>query len=208
MIYLSGAVRPELFQAHPDIGFMLTPNMGNKPDLTSTVWGADTGCYSPSGDKGFDLDRYVAFLRINGKYRITNLFATAPDVVGSATETWERSRTVLPIIRELGYHASLVAQCGIHVEEIVWDAFDVLFIGGCTPFKLSIETARLCERARSLGKRVHMGRVNSLRRMYIAAAMGCHSVDGTYVKFGPSVNIPKLLQWMSKIAENPVMPLP
>jgi hypothetical protein len=40
-------------------------------------------------------------------------------------------------------------------------------------------------------------RVNSLRRMCHAAAIGCHSIDGTYLAFGPTRNLPKLLRWLS-----------
>ena len=49
--------------------------------------------------------------------------------------------------------------------------------------------------AKRRGKQVHMGRVNSARRYRYAEAIGCDSADGTYIAFGPDVNLPKVLAW-------------
>jgi hypothetical protein len=43
-----------------------------------------------------------------------------------------------------------------------------------------------------------MGRVNSRRRLRIAAQMGCHSADGTFLAFGPDRNLPHLLGWLAE----------
>jgi hypothetical protein len=42
-------------------------------------------------------------------------------------------------------------------------------------------------------------RVNSLRRMRHAAAIGCHSVDGTHLTYGPTRRLPELLGWLPEI---------
>jgi hypothetical protein len=52
-----------------------------------------------------------------------------------------------------------------------------------------------CER----GLHVHMGRINTHRRPRYAAAIGCHSADGTYLAYGPDKNLPKLLHWLNDI---------
>lgn len=46
-----------------------------------------------------------------------------------------------------------------------------------------------------------MGRVNSLRRLRHAAAIGCDSADGTYLAFGPDRNLPRLLDWIGAVNE-------
>jgi hypothetical protein len=33
--------------------------------------------------------------------------------------------------------------------------------------------------------------------------MGCHSVDGTYLTFGPDTNLPKLLGWLDDQEREP-----
>lgn len=202
MIYLSGAVRPELLRI-PQTGFILTPNMGNRPDLSAVTWAADTGCFSAAKD--YRHGRYITWLEERmSDYRATCLFVTAPDVVGDALATWERSRPLLPLIRALGYPAALVAQDGIERMTIAYDAFDVLFIGGTTAWKLSAFVRdQLVPEARARGKEPHMGRVNSEQRLRYAARIGCRSADGTFVAFGPDKNIPRVRRWMMGLQLQP-----
>jgi hypothetical protein len=75
-------------------------------------------------------------------------------------------------------------------------AFDVLFLGGSDGFKLGNEGWVATQRAKAAGKWVHMGRVNSLKRLLYAASIGCDSADGTFVGHGPSQNVPKVLSWL------------
>ncbi|MDG4834120.1 hypothetical protein O7627_33185 [Solwaraspora sp. WMMD1047] len=44
-----------------------------------------------------------------------------------------------------------------------------------------------------------MGRVNSLRRLRHAAAIGCHSADGTCLIYAPRQNLPRLLSWLDEV---------
>lgn len=196
VIYLSGAVQQSLSN-RPDVGYMLTPNIGNKADLSNTIWAADTGCFS--APEAFSWERYAAWL--DARPREKCLFATAPDVVGDAAETWKRSKDFLPKIRDLGYRAALVAQDGL--MEPKWDAFDCLFIGGTTSWKLSEEAYRLAREADERGKWVHMGRVNSWRRLKAAAVSGYDSADGTYITFGPDTLLPRLEGWLRTLRDNP-----
>lgn len=121
----------------------------------------------------------------------------APDVVGNAWLTHIESLPWLPRIRELGYPAAYVAQDGIEKHPMMpWPDFDVLFIGGTTDFKLGPIARELARQAKDEGKHVHMGRVNSLKRLRYANSIGCDSVDGTYLAFGPDYNLKVLLRWM------------
>ena len=54
----------------------------------------------------------------------------------------------------------------------------------------------LVAEAKERGKWAHMGRVNSMRRYDYARGIGCDSADGTYLTFGPTVNLPKVLKWI------------
>lgn len=208
MRYLSGAIQPSVL-ASPDLGALLTPNMGNRPDLSRTAWAADTGCFSTRTP--FRLDAYLAWLVELLPHRHTCLFATAPDVVPmniadedqAAALTWARARHTLPVIRALGLPAALVAQNGLERMAVPWDAFDVLFVGGTTAWKLSPQAAALVYEAKRREKHVHMGRVNSARRLRYASEIGCDSVDGTFLKFGPDVNLPRLRRWMTGLERQP-----
>lgn len=188
---------------------MYTPNMGNAP-MPGSVWFADNGCFSSKGERDFNLTAYLNWLK--SRDAATCLGATAPDKVGDAVETLKRSTPVLPLLREIGYKAALVAQDGLDLDgghltatnatervSIAWDAFDVLFIGGSTEYKLSSTVAGIAAEAKRRGKWVHMGRVNSYRRFLIAALMDCDSVDGTFIAFGPSQNIPRVESWIARL---------
>jgi len=50
-----------------------------------------------------------------------------------------------------------------------------------------------------------MGRVNSLDRLRAAIGIGCKSADGTFLKFGPNINWPRLKRWLDHIIEQPEM---
>jgi hypothetical protein len=120
----------------------------------------------------------------------------APDVVPDAAATLERSLPWLPRIRALGMPAALVAQNGQESLPVPWSEFDCLFIGGDTAWKLGAAARELAGEAKARGKWVHMGRVNSERRIRYAAAIGCDSVDGTYLRFGPDRLLPDVLAWL------------
>lgn len=178
------------------LGFIDTPQQGNiRPD--GVVWCADNGCFG----KGFDERRWWGWLRDNAVDAANCVFATAPDVVGDAAATMKRSRPWLPRIRGLGYPVAFVAQDGQENQPMLWTEFDVLFIGGTTSWKLGSAARSMVSEAKQRGIHVHMGRVNSLRRYRYAEAIGCDSVDGTYLVFGPDTNLPKLLGWVRNLDE-------
>jgi hypothetical protein len=183
-----------------DLGFIDTPAQGNKrPE--GVQWIADNGCFSDRWDE----TKWWRFLVANAHAADTCLFAVAPDVVGDAWRTHIKSLPWLPKIRKLGYKAAYVAQDGIERWPMMpWDDFDVLFIGGTTEFKLGPVARDLVAEAKRRGKWVHMGRVNSERRWLYAQAIGCDSVDGTYLTFGPKTNLPALLAWGRNVHQLPL----
>jgi hypothetical protein len=174
VIYLSGVTRPNL-------PAMVTPRMGVAPP-DGQPWAADTGCFS--APQNYSEPKYLAWLARMPVERC--LFATAPDAMGDAAATLAMSLPVLPKIRALGYPAALVAQDGLEELAVPWEAFDCLFVGGTTDWKLSEAAYGLVAEANRRGKWTHMGRVNSWARFSAAAAAGYDSADGTYLRFDPS----------------------
>lgn len=183
------------------MGFMLTPMMGNAPDLSATTWAADTGCYSQP--QKHDDQRYLDWL--DKKPRNTCLFATAPDVVPDAFATWERSKRMLPQIRELGFNAALVIQNGIEFMDVRWESFDAAFIGGTTAWKLGPEAWAFGIEAKSRGKHLHWGRVNSLRRLFLARKARADSCDGTYIAYAPDLLVPRMKRWVEMVNSQGVL---
>lgn len=176
------------------LGAIVTPAQGNLVPA-GVVKAADNGCFGGGypGDEAY-LDWLAGQDRI-GEFA----FAVAPDVVCDAAATLVRSAPMLAPVRALGYPVALAAQNGLEDLTVPWEEFDVLFLGGDTAWKLGPAARRLATEAKTRGKRVHMGRVNSLRRLRYAAAIGADSVDGTYLTFGPDRNLPRLLGWLRDV---------
>jgi hypothetical protein len=122
-----------------------------------------------------------------------------PDLPYEDVNTLTFSTLWWPALRQTGYPLALAAQNGIERWRIPWECFDVLFSGGTTDWKLGPHTAQLARTARRRGLRVHMGRVNSLERLVWAKAIGCETVDGTYLAFAPTKNLPTVVSWLRHV---------
>ena len=207
MLYLTGSgLNPKtipVLSSHPMMGALATPaSLSLSYVKHFKNWGADNGCFT-KGD-AFSLPEYLAWLDKMEPIAPACLFATAPDVVADAKATWARSLPTFQLIRDRGFSVALVAQNGIESMDIQWSAFDAIFIGGSTDWKLSSASESVCREAKKRGMWVHMGRVNSLRRLEIAESFGCDSVDGNFLGFGPDLNIPRLLRWLDSLHGAPM----
>lgn len=203
MLYLTGSIpkSPEMvaaLRANP-VGVMMQPGIGYSRDNVATwQWAADNGCFAAKWDAG----KWLAWLR-----RMAGvpgcLFAVVPDVVGDHAATMARWAEWSPVVRSLGYPLAFVAQNGCGPDDVPWDECDAVFLGGDDTYKLGPDAEAVARRAKALGKWLHMGRVNSLRRLRIAADWGCDSADGTFLAFGPDVNTPRLTGWLMALRDRP-----
>lgn len=202
---------------------IVTPAAGNVL-VPGVQWCADNGIYSNAypGNHG-----YLRWLADRAAHRDQCAFAVAPDVVADHTATLERSWPMLRRIRALGLPAALCAQNGATPHNLPWSHIDAVFLAGIVEcpcgyvppladlplsicpdcrgqlreWKLGPAAAAITAEARRRGIQVHMGRVNSRRRLQHAAAIGCDSADGTYLAFGPGRNLPRLLGWLAEIEQ-------
>jgi hypothetical protein len=196
-----------------NIGLLVQP--GNRYDKHAhryPSWAGDNGAFTRKPG-GFNARKFREMLRRSELLaaRSTCQFIVAPDcllvqadgtVIGDALRTLIQFRGWSGEIRALGYPVALVAQDGLerYLAFVPWELVDVLFIGGSDGWKLGEDAQKCVEAARQRGKRVHMGRVNSAKRMMRAQDMQVDSVDGTYLKFGPDVNLPNLIVFLEKCA--------
>jgi len=186
-----------------EIAALVTPAAGNRVPA-GVLWAADNSAFTGAypGDT-----KYLTWLESLAALSDRCLWAAAPDVVGDHLATWARSREVLPRIRDLGYPAAYVAQDGMEYDHSadLWSAFDVLFIGGSTGWKLGPAAAELARVAVDHGLAVHLGRVNSLTRLRFADHIGASTADGTYLTYGPDKLLPTVRGWMRDIrAQRPL----
>lgn len=172
------------------LGHLLTPRNHNKIPDSGLSWAVDNGAFS-----GLDPVAFRRLLRrVAGQPGL--LWAACPDKVGDAVETlwlfdwWQQE------ISHLGIPVAFVGQDGQEDLPVPWDRFQAFFLGGSTEWKLSQAAADLGEEAKIQGKSLHMGRVNSKRRLLLAMEMGCDSVDGSSLSMFPERWIEKFCSWI------------
>jgi len=205
MLYLSGCLpsKPEMRQLllNNAVGLMLTHvSQRHQPTDDDWIWAADNACFT---GKTWDSSAWLRWLESKSNPSEA-LFATIPDVVGSHTETLAKWPLWSKQVKDLGYKIAFILQNGCTSLDVPWGECDAVFIGGNTEWKLGKEACLIVAEAKRRGHWVHMGRVNSLRRMQTAQMWGCDSVDGTYLAFGPDVNTPKLVKMMQQVNSEPV----
>lgn len=207
MLYLTGSSSELSRNLHrSDLGLLGTPAGSTVAQRHHyPAWAADNGMFvaTPATREAL-IAKWFAWL---GRLEPTALFATLPDVVGDYRATAELSRHHLAAVRELGFPAAWVAQDGLELDPWATEealSADALFLGGSTEWKLSAGAAELVAEAKRRGLWVHMGRVNSGKRLRYAASIGCDSADGTFLGFGPTKNLPRLVAWLDSL--NPPAP--
>lgn len=207
IMYLTGVTNPNVEAAaamRPGLGLLATPASGAAKRTGHYVaWGADNGCFAEhKTGRPFDADAWLAWLAARPDVDRC-LFAALPDRVGDAVATLKRSSQYVDQVLDLGYRPALVAQEGLEdlVDEVPWSTIGCLFIGGeFDEWKLGPAAAELVAEANQRGVWTHMGRVNSWKRITYAASIGCDSADGTFLARAPTVNLPRMLSWIDRIA--------
>ena len=203
MLYLSGclpsnqSIRQLLLDNN--IGLLLTHvSQRNLPTDDRWIWAADNACFSSK----WESSSWLRWLEKKNNPQDA-LFATVPDSVADHKKTLEMWPQWLRRVTDLGFKPAFILQNGCIPDEVPWDECEAVFIGGSTEWKLGIEAEAIVREAKRRKKWIHMGRVNSLRRMTIAAHFGCDSVDGTYLAFAPDHNALRLVSMMKRIEVEP-----
>jgi hypothetical protein len=198
------------------VGHLVTPQNGNSIRTimaTGRAVAFDNGC-GPRRDGSpgvFDESRWLAMCReisevdikrgkVGSNIRSRILWAVCPDAVGDASETLRMWQWYHQQLRGYGIPAAFVAQDGAENLPIPWSKMRCLFLGGTTDYKESAEAKRLVVKAKQLGLLVHIGRVNSERRLRLFDDLGVDrfgmpysvdSIDGTQFSMFPDRYIPR-----------------
>jgi hypothetical protein len=176
VLLLMGSAHPtQLVWRHAHLGRLVVPRDCARVEETAAAgipWAADNAAFS-----GFDESAWTrmidAIAGVDGC-----LFAVAPDVVGDAAATCEMYARHRPYICKAGLPLGWAAQDGAGPSDIPHDAAAV-FIGGTDAFKLGVAAREIVATAKRRGLWVHVGRVNTVRRLRYCQSIGADSVDGT-----------------------------
>lgn len=188
----------EWMRRRPDrLGVLMTPRNGNRnpvADDSRSVWAADNDCF-----QGLHAARFLRFLAKIVESGSRPLWVACPDKVADATATLRSFAVWQPVMRSLGLPIALVAQDGLTPRRTPWPDFDCLFVGGSTAWKLGDDAARLVRMAKDRGKMVHVGRVNSLRRIEYFHPLGVDTFDGTGFSAWGDKRIGLAVRWIDRV---------
>lgn len=202
-----GAVKTviELRQSRPDIhkylGWMNTPNIRSAVK-TLIRQGCESIHLDNAAFSNFDERLYLKMLT---KWQAVDYpsvsWVTVPDVVGDARTTSSLFRSWRDRVSSLGHPLAYVGQDGCEDMLLPWADFSCLFIGGTTEWKLSKSASDVALEAKRQGKLLHVGRVNSQKRLRYAYYLGADSVDGTgYSKYNQK-ELVKALEYVKGLHE-------
>lgn len=163
---------------HP-VKQLLTPLTGFIRQKEHDEFAIDNGCF-----KRFERQRFFGLLNRENEHRHLCKFVTVPDVVGEALRTMELFEHFHH--KMTGWPLALVAQNGLENMRIPWDSIQAIFIGGTDKndgngdWKMSNAARGIVRTAQTLGRWVHVGRVNGPERFYQCLNdWQVDSVDGT-----------------------------
>jgi len=129
--------------------------------------------------QGLDFDA-VAFQECLSEHASDAEFIVVPDIVCGGLASLEFSREWMSRLKRFGRRLLVPVQDGMKVgdlSDMVSNSVGI-FVGGSTEFKEGTASmwGRLC---RSKGAYLHVGRVNTCRRIAICAEASADSFDGT-----------------------------
>jgi hypothetical protein len=185
MLILMDSTIKKVNELGPHVAQLVTPRSRHRP---GAVFAVDNSAFS-----GFDENLYMACLKRILKKNQKPLFVTMPDVVADHAATmqlWYRWHRDLRL-----FNRAFVLQDGItDWKQVPWDYCESVFIGGSTEFKLGATVRLLVRYAKLMGKWVHMGRVNSVKRLQYAREIGCDSIDGSGLSRFTRTEMPRMIR--------------
>lgn len=152
------------------VGNLFSPGAWQSP---ITTYALDNGRYSAVDANWSELEWHKLIGKAQA-FRYPPEWILCPDVVrdwGATVRDWALWS---PRLRRLGWDLALAVQDGATIEQVQQMAPDVVFVGGSTAWKW-----KTVEAWAATFPRVHVGRVNSMRRAWECSHMGVESVDGT-----------------------------
>ncbi len=211
-IYVSGATITLKQQAVTSrgcyLGHLVTPQNGNViSDLLrdGLPWAVDNSAFSNPDDAKFERILFDVWetMRWNPPD-----WVAVPDFVG---DHWKTLELFLAWTAHWEYEfgrvewpLAFVLQNGATSDSVPWDEIAAVFVGGDDDFKLRGSVDLIAE-AKERKKIVHVGRVNSLKRLRWAHDIGADSVDGSGYSMFPDARIPRAIKHVESLAASPLL---
>lgn len=154
-----------------DVEQLLTPLTRYRLQRPRSKFAIDNGAFSQFNERAF-----LSLLAREYHRRDQCIFVCAPDVVGSFDKTLQLFHEWKERLKD--WPRAFVLQDGLQISLVPWDEIAAVFVGGSNKFKGSFLTWECLKVARSLGKWIHIGRVNNPNRYSYFYGLA-DSCDGT-----------------------------
>lgn len=176
------------------VGWLLSPEGWQKPP-SWMPYAIDNGAFGAyMNNKPWDEDAFLDHLEKTKTAPKKPLWVVVPDVVANRDETIEKWKEWSNRIRDILFNVPLAfaVQDGMTRSDVPKDA-EVIFVGGTTSWKWK----NLHEWTNNFS-RVHVGRVNSERLLWIAHEAGAESCDGTGWTRGGEERLQELWRYLEQ----------
>jgi hypothetical protein len=200
------ATSSSLIGHHANLGIMIGPRQGGvRPLQEGRVFGVDNDAFHGK----FEPEAFAQHLGRLLPFAETCLFVAMPDFIDDPESTTALFRCYAPgFVERYPLPLALVAQTGAVPQDLV--GADVLFLAGRDEWRMGPGGDDLILAAKEeYGIPVHVGRVNSERRLLHFAARGVESVDGTYLSYrGLDLGLEEIGGWLdaaSDLADQPYL---
>lgn len=157
------------------VGWLVGPSAMPKTKLRPWMpFALDNDAFSSwTTGKQWSEEAWVSMLNKVKSSGMNPLWVLVPDVVADREATLEKWKMYAPVAAEFKWPLAMAVQDGMTAEDLP-DNAQVVFIGGTTEWKW-----RSLPMWAETGRRVHVGRVNSLEKLFVCERFGVESVDGT-----------------------------
>lgn len=157
------------------IGWLVGPSAMPKTKLREWMpFALDNDAYGAfTSGQPWNEEAWRSMLKQIWHSRRSPLWALVPDVVADREATLAKWVQFLPVVNAFGFVPAFAVQDGMTPADVP-AAAKVIFVGGTTQWKW-----RTVKQWVSNFPRVHVGRVNSLEKLWFCEEIGVESVDGT-----------------------------
>lgn len=152
------------------IGHLYSPGAQTGP-YEFVPFGLDNGAFGHDDD--WDEEGWLSLLDWANLSGMRPLWCLVPDVVGDRARTLQRWHDYSGVASRFGWPLAFAVQDGMTPKDVPAKA-EVVFVGGSTEWKWR-NMATFC----GYFPRVHVGRVNTYRRLWDCDNAGAESIDGT-----------------------------
>jgi hypothetical protein len=170
----TGREARRMAERFPDfVGHLYSPGGWRSPSRRFP-YAVDNGAYRCfAAGRSFDDASYLQLLRRLRGTTLAPMWVAVPDVVADRPATIALWAKWVEEVGTLGHPLAFVVQDGMTPADVPAEA-SIVFVGGSTAWKWAT-----IELWADSFDRVHVGRVNSPRRLRECARLGVESVDGT-----------------------------